>query len=126
MNKAHARQLIADITPYQLFMLALCLWALMTLSAGTFFRLDPSTQTILDSADTIVCGLFFLDFLYSLYRAPRLIADSERLRVRLLNSGRDERILRLTCCHAHLMRSSRRLLLITKAGLLHTPSICSI
>jgi voltage-gated potassium channel len=61
------------VTPYQFFMLALCLWALLTLGAGTFFKLDPETRAILVYADTAVCGLFFLDFAYSLYTAPNRI-----------------------------------------------------
>ena len=52
-------------------MLALCIWALLTLSASAFLRLDPSTKSILFYADTFVCGLFFVDFLHTLYRAPR-------------------------------------------------------
>lgn len=59
------------ITPYQLFMLALCLWAIASLGTGTVFRLDAETQTILDYADNTVCGFFLVDFLVSLYRAPR-------------------------------------------------------
>ena len=64
------RKLVADVGPYQLFMLMLCLWALITLSAGTFLRLEPATQTILDYADTAVCVLFFVDFIYTFVRAP--------------------------------------------------------
>lgn len=52
-------------------MLALCLWALLSLATGTVWHLDPETQTILDYADGAVCGLFFVDFLLSLYAAPR-------------------------------------------------------
>lgn len=52
-------------------MLALCLWALLSLATGTVWHLDPETQTILDYADGAVCGLFFVDFLTSLYAAPR-------------------------------------------------------
>lgn len=59
------------ITPYQLFMLALCVWAILSLSAGVVFSLEDGTQTILDYADNAVCALFFLDFLSSLYHAPR-------------------------------------------------------
>jgi voltage-gated potassium channel len=60
-----------DVTPYQLFMLALCLWALLTLGLGTFFPLSDDTRTILLYADNVVCVLFLIDFLLSLYRAPR-------------------------------------------------------
>jgi voltage-gated potassium channel len=59
-----------DVTPYQFFMLALCLWALLTLGAGTFLPLDANTRAILSTADVVICGFFFLDFLYSLYVAP--------------------------------------------------------
>lgn len=71
MVTAASRKLAADIGPYQMFMLALCLWALIALCAGTFFHLDPATQTILDYADIAVCGLFFLDFIYTFIRAPQ-------------------------------------------------------
>jgi hypothetical protein len=57
--------------PYQLFMLALCTWALMVLGVGSFFPLDAATLTILDYADAVVCGPFFIDFLYSLLTAER-------------------------------------------------------
>ena len=70
MNIA-AKPQAQGISPYQLFMLALSLWAILTLGAGTVFRLDSDTKTILDYADNAVCGLFFLDFLLSLYNAPR-------------------------------------------------------
>ena len=59
------------ITPYQLFMLALSLWAIASLGAGTVFKLDAETQTILDYADNTVCAFFFVDFLVSLYNAPK-------------------------------------------------------
>lgn len=59
------------VPPYQLFMLALCLWALGSLAAKTFWQLDRETATILDYADNAACGLFLVDFLISLYRAPR-------------------------------------------------------
>jgi hypothetical protein len=57
--------------PYQLFMLALCGLALIALGIASFVPLDPDTLIILDYADTVVCGLFFIDFLYSLARAER-------------------------------------------------------
>lgn len=60
----------AKAQPYQVFMLALCLYALGALTADSFFSLDPSTRTILEYADDAVCGLFFLDFVISLIRAP--------------------------------------------------------
>lgn len=60
-----------SVTPYQVFMLILCLWALLILGLASFLRLDPGTQTILDYADTAVCILFLADFVNSLARAPR-------------------------------------------------------
>lgn len=58
-----------DHGPYQLFMLALCIWALIVLAVGTFVRWSPSTRSILDSADNVVCALFFVDFIVTLARA---------------------------------------------------------
>lgn len=55
---------------YQLFVLGLCLFALVVLAVGTFFPLAPGTKQILDYADLAVCILFFGDFIYSLIRAP--------------------------------------------------------
>jgi voltage-gated potassium channel len=56
--------------PYVFFMLVLSLFALLGLAANTLMQLDPASSTILEYADHTVCGLFFLDFLISLYRAP--------------------------------------------------------
>ena len=56
--------------PYQLFMLALCLYALLALGAGVFLDLNVNTRKILGYADTAICGVFLLDFLVSLARAP--------------------------------------------------------
>lgn len=58
-------------SPYQLFMLALCLWALVSLAADTALSLDAETSALLELADHAVCGLFLLDFLVTLYNAPR-------------------------------------------------------
>jgi len=55
---------------YQLFMLALCLFALGTLAAHTLFSLSTVTNQILEYADYGICGLFFLDFGHSLLTAP--------------------------------------------------------
>ena len=51
-------------------MLILCLYALAALAIETAIHLEPGTRAILDYADYAVCGLFFLDFLVSLWRAP--------------------------------------------------------
>ncbi len=74
MKQLHAtlteQEVLAGATPYQLFMLSMCLWALLILGAESFFPLSQSTVTILDYADNVVCGLFLLDFLNSFVRAP--------------------------------------------------------
>jgi voltage-gated potassium channel len=56
---------------YQLFMLALCLYALGALGAQSVLALDPATRSIFDYADYAVCGIFFLDFLLSFIKAPQ-------------------------------------------------------
>jgi voltage-gated potassium channel len=71
---AHSARERADaVGPYQLFMLVLCAWALAVLAAGSFVRWDPATETILDYADTMVCTLFFIDFLTTVVRSPHRI-----------------------------------------------------
>lgn len=55
---------------YHLFMLALCLFALLALAVETVANLDSATRQILAYADIAVCGLFFVDFLICLVRAP--------------------------------------------------------
>jgi voltage-gated potassium channel len=54
---------------YQLFMLALCVYALATLAVGTVVRLDPGVKAVLEYADYAVCFQFFVDFLISLWCA---------------------------------------------------------
>ena len=53
-------------TPYQLFMLALCVWALAVLAVGSFAKWDESTRSILEYADLAVCLMFFVDFVVTL------------------------------------------------------------
>jgi voltage-gated potassium channel len=65
-----AKTFVGDVTPYQFFMLCLCIWALLALGTSSFFQLDESTERILIYADYGVCILFFFDFLHSLYKAP--------------------------------------------------------
>lgn len=57
-------------SPYQLFMLVLCVWALLSLAVGTAVPLSPDTLSVLDYADNAICLLFFGDFLVTLSRAP--------------------------------------------------------
>ena len=67
-TEADSRALVSS--PYQLFMLVLCVCALLILGAGTFIPLDDSTRTIFDYADNAICVVFLIDFLNSLIRAP--------------------------------------------------------
>jgi len=55
--------------PYILFMLLISLLALAALAVEAVFPLDAGTRQILNYADTIVCVLFFADFLVLFYRA---------------------------------------------------------
>jgi voltage-gated potassium channel len=57
-------------TAYLLFMLAISLLGLILLGVDAIAKLDPATRSILGTADTILCGLFFLDFLVTLARSP--------------------------------------------------------
>lgn len=63
-----------DSIPYQLFMLALCLFALAALAIDTLLPLDRDVRTILEYADLAVCGIFLFDFVRSLAVAEDRIA----------------------------------------------------
>lgn len=60
----------ASSGPYQLFILAVSLFAIAILGVDTALTLSPETHRILGYADTAVCVLFFADFLHQLARAP--------------------------------------------------------
>jgi voltage-gated potassium channel len=51
-------------------MLALSLYAIAVLAAEAVIRLDPEVKAVFDYADYAVCGIFFADFLISLWWAP--------------------------------------------------------
>jgi voltage-gated potassium channel len=55
--------------PYLIFMLILSIYAVVALAVSTFVKLSPDTHTILGYADTLVCTMFLVDFLFSLVRA---------------------------------------------------------
>ena len=55
---------------YQLFMLALCLYALGVLAAHSLLQLSEATVEILDYADVGISVLFLADFVHSLVKAP--------------------------------------------------------
>jgi voltage-gated potassium channel len=58
-----------DSPAYQVFMLALCIYALVALGAEAAYPEGTEIQQLLTYADTSVCALFFVDFCLSLYRA---------------------------------------------------------
>ena len=55
-------------------MLAICLWAILSLATDTVFVLDSEKSRVLNYADNTLCVLFLLDFLNNLYRAPKRVA----------------------------------------------------
>lgn len=60
----------ADLRPYELFMLLLCGYSLLTLALETFVDLPPDDVVILDAIDNVVCGVFLLDFIIRFGYAP--------------------------------------------------------
>lgn len=56
-------------SPYLLFMLLISVLAMAMLAVDAFGNVDGGTRSILVYADTVLCGLFFIDFLVTLYRA---------------------------------------------------------
>lgn len=56
--------------PYQIFMLVLCLYAMIAIAMEAALSLDTQTQKIIDIADNAVCALFFIDFLINIIKAP--------------------------------------------------------
>lgn len=56
---------------YQLFMLSLCVFALVIMVLQGVYRRDAHVAQVLDYADTVVCLFFLADFGLSLARAPR-------------------------------------------------------
>lgn len=67
---AHATEAIARRqAPYLLFILFISVLALVVLAADMFVDADSDTGRILHYADTLLCLLFFSDFLVCLYRS---------------------------------------------------------
>ena len=99
-------------TPYQLFMLALCVWALAVLAAGSFAKWDESTRSILEYADLAICLMFFVDFVVTLTKTEHKLryfghAGMDRFAVEHSNNRRPP----LGTCspsHADSSSSSRR------------------
>lgn len=59
--------------PYELFILALCLFALTALAVDTAASISDDTRTLLQWADLLVCGIFFVDFVVSLARSQNRV-----------------------------------------------------
>jgi voltage-gated potassium channel len=91
--------------PYLAFMLILSIYAVVALAVSTFVKLAPETRTILDYADTLVCVMFLVDFLFTLVKAKNraryfvtwgwLDLLSSIPAVNVLRWGRGARILRI-------------------------------
>lgn len=60
----------AEASAYELFMLVLCVLALAILVAEVFLEVDLEVRRILSFVDTGICGVFLLDFMRNLLRAP--------------------------------------------------------
>jgi voltage-gated potassium channel len=59
-----------ESVPYQLFMLALCVYTLLALAAEVILRPGAEIRSLLEYADTAICAVFLLDFIVCIYRAP--------------------------------------------------------
>lgn len=55
---------------YQLFMLFLCVYAIVALTLGVVLPVGDEVKGVLKYADFAVCGFFFVDFLFCLHKAP--------------------------------------------------------
>ena len=51
------------LQPYDLFMLLLCGYSLITLALETFIKVSDEDSKIIDAVENVVCGIFFIDFL---------------------------------------------------------------
>lgn len=61
--------MVETFGPYDLYMLATSVLALGVLAVDAFFTSSPEVHQILGHADTLLCALFFFDFIRSLRRA---------------------------------------------------------
>lgn len=60
----------SEIQPYELFMLLLCIYSLITLAVETFVGIPQDDLVIFDAIDNLVCGVFLFDFLVRFTYAP--------------------------------------------------------
>ncbi|MGN6519417.1 MAG: potassium channel family protein [Dokdonella sp.] len=56
-------------TPYLVFALALSVFALLVLAASVVLPMSAEMRRLLDVADDVLCALFFVDFLVTLWKA---------------------------------------------------------
>jgi voltage-gated potassium channel len=56
--------------PYQIFMLALCFYAIFALGIEHIVPIDTATKDIIDIVDVAVCAVFFIDFIINMVKAP--------------------------------------------------------
>jgi voltage-gated potassium channel len=59
--------------PYQVFMLALCVYVLVALAVEAVLKPDEEIRRLLAYADTGLCAVFLTDFAWSLYRAENRV-----------------------------------------------------
>lgn len=59
-----------EIGPFEIVVLTLSVVVLAALVADTFLRLPAEVSRVLGYLDVVVCGVFLIDFLRRLYRAP--------------------------------------------------------
>lgn len=59
----------STLAPYELFMLALCVYALGAMAFEVLVPVDEGTGRILQWADNAICGFFLLDFVLNVRRA---------------------------------------------------------
>ncbi|GMV67223.1 MAG: ion transporter [Candidatus Hinthialibacteria bacterium] len=57
-------------SPYQFFILGLCVYALTVLAIESFGGVAPETRKVLMLSDLVVCLFFLADFIHSLILAP--------------------------------------------------------
>lgn len=71
MNRTHPLPAEGGSPRYQLFMVAICVFALLLMVLEGLFRNDREVVKVLDWADNVVCVFLFADFVVALVRAPR-------------------------------------------------------
>jgi voltage-gated potassium channel len=61
---------IESFGPYELYMLALCIFSIVVLGVDILLPLSAATKQVFGYTDTTLCVFFFVDFLRSFHRAP--------------------------------------------------------